>query len=341
MAKKRLWDAIMRYGTGRQYLMIYFLSGVVWLLHTRVTRQSVCFDHDQSFDNTHPKRGLPPIRPRTSFDPSRGFDSTNETITSDGTIRLHRQYYKLDESIPIVFVITPTFRRPLQMVDMVRLSQTLQLDKAIYWLVVEDQERPSARIRALLERTGLPFAHLAVHQEQTSEGKKPNGKGIYQRNRAIETVESLNTPGVVYFGDDDNAYDARLFSQMRQVQRVGVSGVGFAVDWYELCVVDNETNKVKELYSNWKSGRKFEIDMAAFGIHTDVLQEKHPRFRDDWPISYLETRFVELVADDVTSLEPLDNCTKIYAWHVHTKVAGSNRLRNMTGVESKVIMPTL
>lgn len=33
-------------------------------------------------------------------------------------------------------------------------------------------------------------------------------------------VERAKKEGVVFFGDDDNAYDVRLFQQMRPVQRV-------------------------------------------------------------------------------------------------------------------------
>lgn len=53
-------------------------------------------------------------------------------------------------------------RRVSQLVDMIRLSQTLMHDKRVYWVVIEDNDAPSRRIRGVLERSGLFYAHVAA-----------------------------------------------------------------------------------------------------------------------------------------------------------------------------------
>ena len=152
---------------------------------------------------TGQSKELPPIRPTATYDPAKGFDSVKEMIMNDTLIGLHSQYYDLGKEQQFVFFITPTYKRPTQMVDMIRLAQTLKHDKGIYWLVIEDAEHPTSRIRDLLWRTGLPFAHIAV---PTPPKVKQSGtaRGVEQRNGALRIIESLKTPGVVYCGDDDN-----------------------------------------------------------------------------------------------------------------------------------------
>lgn len=301
----------------RAALLSYLVMTLILLLSVSSTRSLQTLTTATMCEQQLPVRLLPPIHPYSwPFEENDGFAPVNETVTSDSVIRSHRQFYDLTESVPFVFVITPTYRRPTQMADMIRLGQTLRNDKAIYWLVIEDQDHPSARIRALLERTGLPFAHLAIHQEFMADGNKPNGRGIFQRNKALEVVEKLETGGVIFFADDDNAFDVRIFPQMRKVKRVGLSGVGFSAGMYERCLVDEKSGNITSFVTAWLGGRKFPVDMAGFGVHTDVLKEKHPRFRGDGPIGHLENQFLESVAKDFGELEPLDNCTKIYAWHV-------------------------
>lgn len=38
-------------------------------------------------------------------------------------------------------------------------------------------------------------------------------------------------PGVLYFGDDDNSFDLRLFSEIRYTQRVSMFPVGLIGDY--------------------------------------------------------------------------------------------------------------
>ncbi|KAJ3209579.1 hypothetical protein HDU82_000565, partial [Entophlyctis luteolus] len=141
-----------------------------------------------------------------------------------------------------IFFVTPTYKRKDQLLDMTRLSQTLMHDKRIYWIVVEDRAMPTMRIRWILERSGLRFAHLAVESAKN-------------RNLALQMIETRNLEGVVYFGDDDNAYDIRLFKELRKTTGVSVFGVGFSVGQYERCVVNPQTGKVERFATNWVAHR--------------------------------------------------------------------------------------
>ena len=219
---------------------------------------------------------------------------------------------------PLVYFITPTYKNPAQWVNLVRLSQTLMNDRLVYWIVVEDAHECSLRVRKQLEFSGLMYAHFAMKTPPKIEG----GKGIEQRNKALEHLEQFGGPdGVVYFGDDDNAYDLRLFREIRQTRRISVFTTGFVGSngMYERCIVNEETGKVKKTVTNFQPhSRKFPIDMGAFAVHTSILRERKPRFRFEC-CGKLETLFLEQIAENLSDLEPLnDNCTKFYSWHLKT-----------------------
>jgi hypothetical protein len=141
-----------------------------------------------------------------NYKQEEGYDPiATPYIMEAETVSQYKSFYGIQEK-PIVYFITPTYRRVTQLVDLVQLSQTLQNDKAVYWIVIEDAEVGSKRVRDLLERSGLMFAHVAIKSRKDS--KHPNApRGVLQRNLGMDTVESIDIPGVVYFGDDDNAYD--------------------------------------------------------------------------------------------------------------------------------------
>lgn len=53
------------------------------------------------------------------------------------------------------------------------------------------------------------------------------------------------TSGVVYFADDDNTYDIRIFDEMRTISRVGVWPVGLVGGlMVERPIVDAKSGKV-------------------------------------------------------------------------------------------------
>jgi hypothetical protein len=149
-------------------------------------------------------------RTLTNYTSGQAFDPIVARVMDKESVYEHLDYSGLNKSQPLIYFITPTYRRVSQMVDLVRLGQTLHMDPGIYWIVVEDAENCTKRVRDLVERMGRPYAHVAVPTVKELPPKKHPHRGVDQRNRALEVVESLGLPGVVYFGDDDNAYDGEI-----------------------------------------------------------------------------------------------------------------------------------
>ncbi|GMT14168.1 hypothetical protein PFISCL1PPCAC_5465, partial [Pristionchus fissidentatus] len=104
----------------------------------------------------------------------------------------------------------------------------------LHWIVVEDAEMTSKSVYAIIKRSRVQHTHIAVPTPTVNKLKPtdPNWllpRGVPQRNAALEYIRNnlgASRTGVVYFGDDDNVYDWRLFDEMRKVKRVGVWPVG-------------------------------------------------------------------------------------------------------------------
>lgn len=62
--------------------------------------------------------------------------------------------------LPVIYLVTPTYRRPEQIPDLTRLAQTLLNVPAVHWIVVEDNSALSPAIASLLKRYGIPHTHL-------------------------------------------------------------------------------------------------------------------------------------------------------------------------------------
>lgn len=63
-------------------------------------------------------------------------------------------------SLPPLYIITPTYRRPEQLAEITRLGYTLKHVPNVLWLVIEDAAVPTALVTRQLERIGVPFEHL-------------------------------------------------------------------------------------------------------------------------------------------------------------------------------------
>lgn len=61
---------------------------------------------------------------------------------------------------PLLYIITPTYRRPEQIAELTRMAQTLMHVQNLHWLVIEDAENKTQLVSDLLQRTGISHDHL-------------------------------------------------------------------------------------------------------------------------------------------------------------------------------------
>ncbi|XP_037800469.1 galactosylgalactosylxylosylprotein 3-beta-glucuronosyltransferase P-like isoform X2 [Penaeus monodon] len=220
--------------------------------------------------------------------------------------------------IPTIYVITPTYKRPAQIPELTRLGQTLMHVPRIHWIVAEDTNNTNPHVLELLDHLGMPYTYLTTpmpHKYRIKSGSKP--KGVANRNGGLEWVRKHATSGVIYFADDDNTYDIRVFDEMRYTKRVSMFPVGLVTSkGISTPVVRN--GKFVSFYDGWISNRKFPVDMAGFAINVNFLLKKPgasmpfvPGYEEDGMLRSLNITMneVEFVAD---------NCTKVYAWHTRT-----------------------
>lgn len=115
-----------------------------------------------------------------------------------------------------VYVITPTYARASQRADVTSLVQTLAVVCHVIVIIVEDAPHPSPWIRDLLAANNVTHTHLACQTE--TENKRKNLRGKTQRNCGLAWLKAVNvTLGVIYFADDDNTFDHRLFDYVSYV----------------------------------------------------------------------------------------------------------------------------
>ncbi|XP_057236810.1 galactosylgalactosylxylosylprotein 3-beta-glucuronosyltransferase 1-like [Malurus melanocephalus] len=235
------------------------------------------------------------------------------------------------DTLPTIFVITPTYTRPVQKAELTRLANTFLHVQNLHWVVVEDSPRRTNLVSNLLEKAGLNFTHLNVETPKSlklglSWIPSHTPRGTLQRNLGLHWLRdsfSNTAPpeGVVYFADDDNTYSLELFEEMRYTRRVSVWPVAFVGGLrYESPKV-SPAGKVVGWKTVFDPNRPFAIDMAGFAISIKLILEKpHASFKlEGVKGGYQETSLLkDLVTMD--GLEPkAANCTKVLVWHTRTE----------------------
>ncbi|CAD5213233.1 unnamed protein product [Bursaphelenchus xylophilus] len=222
----------------------------------------------------------------------------------------------------LIIVVTPTYARPTRMPDLTRLAQTLMLVKNIHWLVIEDANRTSDAVNRLLQRSGVPHTYLFT----TSVDSLPK-RGWSHRNMAIDIIKTkyrdYNGCAVVYFADDDNTYDFRLFDEyIRKVKGVGLWAVGFS-GGAKVEAPHVENGKITKWDVVYAPKRQFATDMAGFAVNLRVLINSTARFTKKCGKSDPENCFLKQLNVSMKDLEPFgyDRQPKeILVWHTQSKL---------------------
>ncbi|XP_075589295.1 galactosylgalactosylxylosylprotein 3-beta-glucuronosyltransferase 2 isoform X2 [Dermatophagoides farinae] len=236
----------------------------------------------------------------------------------------------------LIFLITPTYTRPTQAADMTRLSQTLQLVPDIFWIVVEDAHNRSRSVEDLLRRTNAPYAHLLGPRPPTHLDKR-SGRGVSNRLRAFEWLRenysNTTQKGVIYFADDDNAYDVRIFEEMRSTRIVSMFPVGLiSTLGLSTPIVSRKSGKIIGFHDPFIGRRKFAVDMAGFAVNLQFfLNQKKATM--PYKVGYEEDYFLKSLGVQIWQLEPkAQNCTQVLVWHTKTKPADQPKLTLMKKV---------
>jgi galactosylgalactosylxylosylprotein 3-beta-glucuronosyltransferase 3 len=181
------------------------------------------------------------------------------------------------ESLPVIYMITPTYSRWTQKADLTRLCNTLTHVPHLVWMVVEDSEGKTSLVTNLLRSCAVTSVHLNVRTEKNlqlgqQDPRWKKHRGVDQRNTAIKYLrEHQYKNGVVYFGDDDNTYSIKLFEEMRGTKKVSVWPVGLSGELkFEGPVC--EDGWVVGWHTSWEPSRPFPIDMAGVCVCVCVCQ---------------------------------------------------------------------
>ena len=136
-------------------------------------------------------------------------------------------------SLPIIYMITPTYARWTQKADLSRLCFTLMHIPNLHWIVVEDAEAKSDLVRKIISGNySCKVSHTTHLNVRTPKYDRKGPKdpvwfknrGVLQRNIALIWLREAASSGllknklrgVVYFGDDDNTYDLKVFEEVSE-----------------------------------------------------------------------------------------------------------------------------
>ncbi|XP_078494171.1 galactosylgalactosylxylosylprotein 3-beta-glucuronosyltransferase sqv-8-like [Ciona intestinalis] len=215
-----------------------------------------------------------------------------------------------------IHAITSTYVRLFQKADLTSLVQTLMHLHNFHWIVIEDSEEKTALVTKLLKKSGLHYTHLNLRNSEQTKCVKH----LQTTNAALAWVRKHIGPdeGVVYFMDDDNTYDLKVFEDMRTTKVASVWPVGFATDLIVEGPALCKNGKVLTWRAVWKPDRIVPIDMAGFALSTAFLRQ-HPDvyFIDVQP---LESQFLADLGLTKDRMEAkANNCTEVNVWHTRTK----------------------
>ncbi|XP_065358337.1 galactosylgalactosylxylosylprotein 3-beta-glucuronosyltransferase S isoform X2 [Calliphora vicina] len=223
------------------------------------------------------------------------------------------------DNLSTIYFVTPTYPRREQVPELTRLAYTLLHVPRIHWIVANDYNACNPYLDTLLNRFGIPFTHLTSPMPERFRNVKSKPRGVSNRRAAMQWLRQRNiTTGVLYFGDDDNTYDLKLFSEIRDTKYVSMFPVGLIAS-YGISGPVVRKGKVVGFLDSWVAGRRWPVDMAGFAVNLAYMSE-YPNASMPFKPGYEEDYFLRSIALTLDKIEPKgNNCTEILVWHTQTK----------------------
>lgn len=214
-----------------------------------------------------------------------------------------------------VIVVTVTYERQDQMVYLYRCKKMLEqaAKKGIHliWLLVEDSDKHSERIRDLV--AGMPNSKLLVHHLRFGP---THHLGHAQKAFAIRYIRERGMKGNVTFFDDDNYAHWKHFYQCALTHNFGIWRVNnVSIRGTEGPVVsEHDHNEVVDFDGGFRS-RRFAIDTAGFCLDAHFLKTVSDEFLDSDPMHNWEDTFLNEMFEARYEAEPFGKGKSCYISH--------------------------
>ncbi|XP_055545540.1 galactosylgalactosylxylosylprotein 3-beta-glucuronosyltransferase S [Wyeomyia smithii] len=267
------------------------------------------------------------------------FDDTRKLIFDAG-------YNDVDQdasSDTVIYFVTPTYPRREQAAEITRLGQTLMHVPNLHWIVADDTESCNPFLNQLLKKFGIPYTHIASPMPVFYRTRKLVPRGVANRRAALSWIRNNNKKtGVLYFGDDDNTFDLKLFSEIRTTKKVSMFPVGLIGD-YAVSTPIVSNGKVQGFFDSWPAKRKWPVDMAGFAVNLEYMALSS-NVTMPYKAGYEEDEFLKSIGLKMQDIEPkANNCTEILVWHTQTKNNKPPKIRISSGAlqNDKVNLGTL
>ncbi len=329
--------AMVRCFSPRRIFPAYFLGFLVLFLYVLLNIESFC---PELKDDVYVDKELKRLKEQREElnSQEKWLKTLQRRLRMKYPTDFEEFFLERSDEFPTIFAITPTYSRPVQKAELVRIMNTFTQVPNFHWIVIEDSPIKSELVTNLLARSGMRYTHLNVGTP-TNMKLRPNDpnwlkpRGVLQRNAGLswirQNVDPAKTKGTVYFADDDNTYSLELFDEMRYTDKVSVWPVGLVGYLrYESPIVKH--GKVTGWFTYWLPERPFAMDMAGFSLNLQLLFDyRDARFSFDVRRGELESALLGGFHLTLSDLEPkADNCTKVLVWHTRTEKASLKNENN-------------
>uniref|UniRef100_A0A182M4K6 Galactosylgalactosylxylosylprotein 3-beta-glucuronosyltransferase n=1 Tax=Anopheles culicifacies TaxID=139723 RepID=A0A182M4K6_9DIPT len=258
--------------------------------------------------------------------------TTDESSTTQRNHQQQRQHVQQQQLLfegtePMIYFVTPTYPRREQIAEITRLGQTLMHVPRLHWIVADDTSSCSATLNSHIRKFGIPYTQLASPMPEMYRGRKNAPRGVANRRAALHWIRQNGIKtGVLYFGDDDNTFDLKLFSEIRYTKKVSMFPVGL-IGEYGISSPIVLNGRVEGFFDSWPAKRKWPVDMAGFAVSLEYMALS-PNATMPFKAGYEEDEFLKSIGLKLEDIEPkARNCTEILVWHTQTKGSKSPTVR--------------